>query len=74
LLHRQPGQLLESFQTVREALQLSLGLLRHDAHHGAAGFDVEINIAVVIHQVEQPFEIVTGSVALPDQSSRCGGG
>ena len=73
LLHREPGQLLQRLEHVApradELLQIVAAV---DAHHRTAGLDVQVDVAVVVDEVEQPLQVVPGDVALADQQLLAG--
>ena len=67
LLHRQPGQLLQRVERLTLRADQRLQPVADDRHDGAIVLDVEIDVAVVVDDVEQPLEVVGGDVALLDQ-------
>src|SRR4051812_13617791 len=65
LLDREPRQLLQRLEDrAAGAYELLEVLAAVDAHDRAAGLDVQVDVAVVVEQIEQPLEVVTGDVAL----------
>jgi hypothetical protein len=68
LLHCQPGEFLERLQHhAARAYQFRQIVPAIDTHHGAAGLDVQINVAVVVHEIEQPLKIVARYVTFLDE-------
>src|SRR5690606_18504057 len=68
LLNRQPCQLLECLEDVApRADELLEVVATVDTDDRAARLDVQVDVAVVVEQVEQPLQVVTRDVALADE-------
>ncbi len=68
LMHRQPGQLLQRVEHLALAAdQLVQVVAAVDADDRAAAFDVQVDVAVEVQEVEQLLQVVAGDFAFGDE-------
>jgi hypothetical protein len=67
LLHRQARQLLQRVQRLAVAAHKRLQIRADNRHNRPPVLDVQVDVAVVVDDVQQPFQVVGSNVALAHQ-------